>query len=127
MSSADSVGGLGRRYRTFAEFWPFYVSQHLDRRNRVLHFIGTTIANACLAALLATWNPALLLVGLVGSYGFAWAGHFLFEKNKPATFEYPLMSLAGDYRMYWLTWRGRMAEEADRVARSSSYSTGARP
>ena len=86
---------MEERLASFEEFWPFYVAQHLDPVNRALHFLGTSLALAALAAT-ATLTPWwLLAVPLVG-YGPAWVGHLFFEKNKPATFRHPLWSLRGD-------------------------------
>lgn len=89
-----------RRFASFAEFYPFYLSEHADRTCRRLHFVGSTAALLCLAMLLATGNPAWLAAGLVAGYGFAWIGHFFFERNRPATFRYPFYSFAGDWAMY---------------------------
>lgn len=110
------------RYRTYEEFWPFYVAQHRAPSTRRLHFAGTTLVLASLAAglLLSPWW--FLGMPLAG-YGFAWLGHFGFEHNRPATFTYPLWSLRGDFRMYRLMWLGRMDRE---VARARSlFPTGA--
>jgi hypothetical protein len=105
---------MEERLRSFEEFWPYYVAQHLDPVNRSLHFLGTSLALGALAAT-ATLTPWWgLVVPLVG-YGPAWVGHFFFEKNKPATFRYPLWSLRGDVRMYALLWRGRMDPELARA------------
>jgi hypothetical protein len=105
---------MGGRLATYEEFWPFYVSQHLDRTNRRLHFVGTTLVCASLAA--AVFGSALwLLAAPLAGYGFAWVGHFFFERNRPATFTYPLWSLRGDFRMYRLTWLGRMEPELARA------------
>ena len=97
------------KYQTFAEFYPFYLGQHSNRMCREMHFIGSTLALACLAALVLTqnfwWFPAALLCG----YGFAWIGHFGFEKNRPATFRQPLYSLAGDWVMYWQMLTGQVS------------------
>lgn len=100
--------------RSFDEFWPFYVAQHLHPANRALHFLGTSLAVAALAAALTLSAWWLLAVPLAG-YGPAWAGHFLFEGNKPATFRHPLWSLRGDLRMYALLWRDRMDPELARA------------
>lgn len=97
------------------EFWPFYVSQHLRRSTRRLHFAGTTAGLACLGASILTQNTLLIPMGLVISYGLAWIGHFFFEKNHPATFKYPLFSLRADFRMYGLMWRGKMEAEIARL------------
>jgi hypothetical protein len=90
-----------QRYKSFAEFYPFYLSEHANRTSRRLHFVGTSIAVLCLLTAVASLNPWWLLVGLVQGYAFAWAGHFFFEKNRPATFSYPLKSFAGD----WVMWK----------------------
>jgi hypothetical protein len=102
--------------RSFEQFWPFYVSQHLDPRNRTLHIVGTTGVLACLA-LGVFWTPLAFLACPVMGYGFAWIGHYVFEHNQPATFEYPVWSLRGDFRMYRLTLWGRMAPEIEKAER----------
>lgn len=87
-------------YRSVAEFYPFYMSQHQNRTNRRLHFVGTSLVIGLLVAAVATGNYLLLLAVPVAGYGFAWVGHFAFEQNKPATFTYPFYSLACDFVMY---------------------------
>lgn len=95
-------------YRRFSEFYRFYLSEHANRTCRRLHFVGTTLVLLTLVTALATRRLQWLwLVPLFG-YGFAWAGHFLFEKNRPATFKHPLYSFAGDWVMYWDVLRGRV-------------------
>jgi hypothetical protein len=89
------------QYRSFAEFYPFYLSEHADRVSRRLHFTGTSIALPCLVQALESLNAWWLLAGLISGYAFAWAGHFFFEKNRPATFTHPFYSLAGD----WVMWK----------------------
>jgi hypothetical protein len=101
---------------TFEEFWPYYVSQHLDPTCRTLHFVGTSLAMACLAA--APVVPPALLAAPVFGYGLAWIGHFAFEKNRPASWASPrhaLWSLRGDLRMWRRIATGRMAAEVERV------------
>lgn len=95
-------------YRSFADFYPFYLSEHMNRTSRRLHFVGTSIAVVLLVAVLVTQNWWLLLVGLVQGYAFAWIGHFFFEHNRPATFKYPRYSFMGDWRMWWEILTGRM-------------------
>jgi hypothetical protein len=92
-ASLDSV-------KAFAEFYPFYLREHSHRTCRRLHFIGSTLVLVCLVMLVATGRPQYLLYALLCGYGFAWVGHFMFEKNKPATFKRPLYSLMGDWVMY---------------------------
>lgn len=106
------------RFRTFEDFWPFYVGEHSRPGTRALHFAGTTIGLMNLAGAIVTLNPWLLLSGVISGYAFAWIGHFFVEKNKPATFRYPAWSFRGDFRMYGLMWRGRMAAEIARLARA---------
>lgn len=95
-------------YRSFAAFYPYYLSEHRDRTCRRLHFVGSTLVLATLATILATglWSLAWLLPVL--GYGFAWVGHFFFERNKPATFRYPLYSFIGDWVMYRDMLTGRI-------------------
>ncbi len=99
---------MSAEFRSFSEFYPFYLSQHSDRTCRRLHFAGTLMLGvvAVSAALTGSWN-LLWLLPVVG-YGFAWVGHFFFEHNKPATFKYPLYSLIGDFVMFRDMLTGRI-------------------
>ena len=99
------------RHRSFAEFWPYYLREHAKPRTRALHYAGTT-----LVILLATWAAVsmqgrLLLAVPIAGYGFAWIAHFTVEKNRPATFTYPLWSLAADFKMWWLWLTRRLGPE----------------
>ena len=73
--------------QSFEEFWPYYVSQHRNKTCRQLHFVGTTIAMGCVAA--SPFVPAALIGAPLAGYGFAWIGHFAFEKNKPTILKHP--------------------------------------
>ena len=95
-------------YQNFDEFYPFYLSEHANRTSRRLHFIGTSIAALLLAAALLTGNFWLILLALVQGYAFAWVGHFFFEHNKPATFQYPRLSFMGDWRLWWDILSGKI-------------------
>jgi hypothetical protein len=88
-------------YKSFEEFYPFYLFQHSNNVNRLLHYIGTTLVIILALYFLITLNFKFLLSMPIAGYGFAWIGHFFFEKNKPATFKYPFFSLAGDFVMYY--------------------------
>lgn len=98
-----------REYGSFAEFYPFYLSEHSSRTTRRLHFIGTSLGLFCLLEWLFTGNPLWALIALVCGYGFAWVAHFAVEKNRPATFRHPLYSFMGDCRMFWEILTGRIA------------------
>jgi hypothetical protein len=91
---------MPERYRSFPEFYRFYLSEHSDPRCRRLHFVGIVLALAVTvsAVLLQTWS--LLLAAPIAGYGCAWAGHFFCEGNKPASFSYPVYSLVGDWVMF---------------------------
>jgi hypothetical protein len=103
-----------QRITSFAEFWPFYVREHSLAATRTFHFIGTSLAFIAIILTATTTQWWYLLAGLVVSYGFAWFSHFFIEKNRPATFTYPLYSLRADLRMYGLMLRGRMQAEVVR-------------
>ena len=103
--------------KNYSEFWDFYVSEHSRPMTRVLHFAGTTIGIVLLIYFVATgrWYffPAFFVVG----YGFAWFAHFVIEKNKPASFRYPLWSFISDFKMMGYMLTGRMSSEVSRVLR----------
>lgn len=88
-------------------FWPFYLEEHADPRNQALHVVGTTLALALLVAAVVTRSWWLLLGAVVVGYAFAWIGHFGFQHNRPATFQYPIKSLVSDWRLWFLTLTGR--------------------
>ena len=95
-------------FKTFRDFYPYYLAEHQNRTCRRLHFLGTTLVILALAAIAWTGSWIGLLGVPVAGYGPAWAGHFFFEHNRPATFTYPAYSLAGDFVMYWQTLTGRL-------------------
>ena len=95
-------------FATFADFYPFYLSEHANRVSRRLHFAGSSIALALLVAALITQAWWLVAVAIVQGYAFAWVGHFFFEHNKPATFKYPGFSFLGDWRLWWEIVTGKI-------------------
>lgn len=97
-----------QRYASFAEFYPFYLSEHSSRTTRRLHFVGSSLGLVCLAALVVSGDPWWLAAGLVAGYGFAWVSHLMFEKNRPATFRQPLYSFMGDWVMFWQILTGKI-------------------
>jgi hypothetical protein len=94
------MNAMNRRFASFREFYPFYLGEHSNRTSRRLHFIGSCGVLAMLAAALATGNAWWLPGALFCGYGFAWVGHFFFERNRPATFKHPFYSFAGDWVMF---------------------------
>ncbi len=100
---------------TFGRFWPAYVAEHRSRRNRRLHLAGTLGYLALLLFLGLTHHWAWAWIAPLLAYGFAWTGHFLVEKNRPATFKHPLLSLIGDHKMAALMLAGRMDGEMERL------------
>ena len=106
-------------FRTFEEFWPFYVKEHQKKATRILHFVGTTGAMACLAGGLLTKRRWLLAVAPVVGYAPAWVSHFFIEGNKPASFKHPIWSLRADLVMWSKMVRFQMDDEVARVLRES--------
>ncbi len=104
MSDATSAP----RFTTFRDFYPFYLGEHQHPTCRLLHFIGTSLGLVFLVAAVATRNPWLVLAGLIQGYAWAWVGHFVFEKNKPASFKQPLYSFMGDWVMWFQLLTGRI-------------------
>ena len=96
---------MSERIRGYRAFWHYYVAEHSRAGTRRLHFVGTTGAVALVVAAAVTGEPLLLPAALVCGYLFAWLSHLLIERNRPATFTYPLFSLAGDFHMWALMWQ----------------------
>ena len=88
------------RYKTFKDFYPYYIEEHSKPKTKLLHFIGTSISLFFLVQLVRTFGPIYLIYALLSGYGFAWIAHFFIEKNKPATFTYPFYSFIGDHKMF---------------------------
>jgi hypothetical protein len=103
--------------QTYREFWPFYVGEHGAAATRWLHFLGIAGALVFLVVALVTWNGWWLIAMPLFGYSFAWAAHFFVERNKPATFRFPVWSLIGDFHMFALMCQGRMDREVDRCVR----------
>ena len=103
------------RMQSFAEFWPYYLREHGKRHTRALHYLGTSLV--VLLALAAVWTQrwGMLIAMPVAGYFFAWVAHFAVEKNRPATFTYPLWSLGADFKMWWLWLTFRLKPELRRA------------
>lgn len=108
---------MSHDFKSLKDFYPYYLTEHLDSTNRRLHFIGTSIVImlGLFALLTQTWTT-FMYVPLAG-YSFAWVGHFFFEKNKPATFKYPVWSLFSDFLMYFDTLNGSLEGKLNAAAK----------
>jgi hypothetical protein len=92
-----------KKYQTFKDFYPFYLKEHSNKTCRRLHVVGSTIVLVVMFyALISQQYKWLFSLPFIG-YGFAWVGHYFFEKNVPATFTYPLYSFMGDWVLWWHT------------------------
>lgn len=96
-----------KKYTSLKEFYPFYLSEHQNPICRALHFVGTGLVIISFITFLVTLNWVYLAIIPLLGYGFAWVGHFFFEKNKPATFKYPGYSLASDFIMFFDILKGK--------------------
>lgn len=106
---------MGERYESFDAFWPHYLREHARPQTRAYHYAGTSLVALVAAAAPVTGNYWLLLALPVIGYGFAWAGHMLSERNRPATFRYPLWSLRADWKMWWMWLTGRLGPELEQA------------
>lgn len=100
---------MSERFQNFRDFYPYYLSEHRNPMCRRLHFAGTALVLVTLFAAVSSGGWLWLLGLPVFGYGFAWAGHYFFEKNRPATFRYPLFSLLGDFVMFRDMLLGRVS------------------
>jgi len=108
-----------KRIETYAAFYRFYLTEHQNKTSRILHFTGTLLV--FVLAFLAVYlgrSSLWWFVPLVG-YGFAWVGHYFFEKNKPATFKYPFWSLISDFRMFFELLIGRISFDGSKDSLNS--------
>ncbi len=97
-----------RQFKSFAEFWPYYLAEHSRPWTRLLHYIGSLTGLLVIVALIAAGKWWLFPLAFVPGYAMAWIGHFFIEKNRPATFTYPLWSFVGDWKMLGLMLTGKL-------------------
>jgi hypothetical protein len=110
---------------TYSQFWPYYLREHAKPLTRAIHFLGTALAVITLGAATILGSGWLLLAALAIGYGPAWYAHFFIERNRPATFPFPLWSLISDFRMTGLWLSGRLSKELELAGvRSPSSSPG---
>ena len=100
-----------KKITTFEAFWPFYLGEHSLSVTRWFHFVGTTIALLNLITAVVYLAPTYVLSALLSGYFFAWVSHFFIEKNRPATFTYPLWSFIADWKMWAMMATGRLGAE----------------
>jgi hypothetical protein len=98
-----------RHFANYDEFFDFYLDQHSDPRNRIMHACGTSLGILTVVVAFALGHPWWALLWIPIAYGFAWTGHFLLEGNTPATFGHPFWSFISDFRMLWLMLTGKLA------------------
>jgi hypothetical protein len=102
------VSAPDRTFSSYREFFAFYLREHSDRGNRIMHVIGTLLGLCTVVVAIAVRHPWYALLWPVVAYGFSWTGHFLLEGNKPATFGHPFWSFISDFRMLGLMLTGRL-------------------
>jgi hypothetical protein len=108
LRKSQIAGHERHQYDSVEDFWPTYIAEHSRPLTRWLHFIGTTNMAIWILVALTRRRPWLLLPGLISSYAFAWTGHFLVERNRPATFRHPVLASLGDLTMYGRMLRGEL-------------------
>lgn len=106
---------MAERIATYDAFWLHYLREHADPRTRAIHVVGTFLGVGLFALGVLTLRPWLMLAGLVSGYAFAWVSHMTVERNRPATFTYPLWSLGSDLKMAWMFATGRLDGELRRA------------
>ncbi|MEO1658934.1 MAG: DUF962 domain-containing protein [Pseudomonadota bacterium] len=104
----------------YEEFFGYYLREHRKPSTRRVHAAGTVLGTALLVAAIATSNWALIPLGVVVGYGFAWVSHFFVERNKPAAFKYPFWSFISDYRMVYLMVTGKIGQSLEKAGVSGS-------
>jgi len=106
--ATDRTAPQMRRYTTFADFYPYFLSEHSGRATRRMHFVGLVLALGFGALFIATRQWPWVIAAIASGYGFALAGHFIFEKNVPYTLKQPLYGMLADFRMCFEMLTGRI-------------------
>lgn len=109
---------MEKQYKNLSEFYPYYLTEHQNSTSRTLHFIGTSLFLLIMIYGIFTLKFKILIFAPLAGYGFAWIGHFFFEKNKPATFVYPAMSLASDFIMFYHIITGQLPKKMAEARRT---------
>ena len=114
MTDAALANRAQHPIRTYRDFWPFYLQEHAKKETRAMHYAGSALAIASIAAGIFL-SPWFFIGAAIGGYGFAWVSHFFIEHNRPATFTYPLWSLVSDFRKAGLWALGRLKPHLKRA------------
>ncbi len=107
-----------KKFTTFAEFYPYYLSEHSDPKCRALHYCGSFLVLLIAAYAIFTQQYVWLWLMPLAGYGFAWIGHFFIERNRPATFTYPFYSLWADWVMLKDFMTGQLASKLELLDKS---------
>ena len=91
---------MPKSFSSLSEFYPYYLSEHQNGTCRSLHFFGSLLVIGVVSTCLATQEFQWIWTALLAGYGPAWIGHFVFEKNRPATFKHPFYSFVSDWLMF---------------------------
>lgn len=102
------------KFDNLQQFWPFYLNEHRNKSNRLLHFVGTGMSFFWLFKTITKKKPSYILMGILNGYGLSWAGHFFFEKNKPAAIKYPFKSFLSDWKMFYFIGTGKIDSELEK-------------
>lgn len=95
--------------KAYHQFYRFYLTEHRNIMSRRLHVAGSSIGLYFFSKAILKRKPRYFIYGLVSGYACAWVGHFVFEKNKPASFKQPLYSFISDWRMFSDVLRGNLS------------------
>ncbi|MEJ5035012.1 DUF962 domain-containing protein [Acinetobacter sp. MYb177] len=95
--------------KDYHQFYRFYLTEHRNIMSRRLHVVGSSIGLYFFSKAILKRKPSYFIYGLVSGYACAWVGHFVFEKNKPASFKQPLYSFISDWRMFSDVLRGNLS------------------
>ena len=117
----------GERFQSFEAFWPFYLGEHSLPTTRWFHFVGSCLALLTVVSAVVMLQPFYAFGALFWGYGFAWVSHFFIEKNRPATFTYPLWSFLGDWKMWAFMLTGKLDAELKRLSITPKTSTASQP
>lgn len=103
----QTTNAMSERIKTFKEFYRFYLTEHSKMGTRIFHFIGTLLVFFVIGYVISSGKERFLWYVPIFRYGFAWFSHAVIEKNKPATFRYPLWSLISDFRLFFELLTGK--------------------